>query len=96
MVGREGGRGSSGDSGREVIARTLAHQGVYATRPLRELVLQHVPGTLADAAECVRRLAAEVPRLVNQAAALAPTGGTWRPEAAALLKEVIRVGCRKP
>ena len=73
-------------------ARTRTHQGVYATRPLRELVLQHVPCTLADAAECVRRLAVEVPRLQNQAAALAPTDGTCTPSAAAVLDEVIGGG----
>lgn len=50
---------------------------------------QHVPRTLADAAECVQRLALEVPRLQNQAAALALAFGTWTPEAAAVLKEVI-------
>ena len=75
-------------------ARTRTHQGVYATRPLRELVQQHVPCTMADAAECVQRLAAEVPRLVNQAAALAPTDGTWTPSAAAVLDKVIGGGER--
>lgn len=75
-------------------AFTHAHQDIYATRPLRELVQQHAPCTLADAAKCVQRLAAEVPRLQNQAAALALTGGTWTPEAAAVLKEVIGGGCR--
>ena len=70
-------------------ARTHAHQDVYATRPLRELVQQHAPRTLADAVECVQRLAVEFPRLQNQAAALAPTDGTWTPEAAAVLEEVI-------
>jgi len=86
--------GKGGDNkriwGDRAHARTHAHQGVHATRPLRELVQQHAPRTLADAAECVRRLAAEVPRLKSQAA-LELTGGTWTPEAAAVLKEVQRV-----
>ena len=75
--------------GRNKHAHVHAHQGGYATLPLREL-LQHAPRTLPDAAECVRRLRVEVSRLQCQAAAVALTGGrgTRMKEAAALLKEV--------
>ncbi len=71
------------------VQQSAARHSIYATRPLSELLWHHPPRTLVDAAQCVQRLAAEVPRLQNQAAALAHTGGTWTPEAAAVLKEVI-------
>lgn len=65
------------------------HQVVYATQPLGELLHYHVPQTLLDVVDCMRRLTVEIPRLQSQADALQRT---WTPEAAALLKQVEWVG----
>jgi hypothetical protein len=71
---------------RDFLCIVERHLLLYATRPLLELLEHHPPRTLVDAADCMRRVAAEVARLKYQVAGLQRT---WSPNSAMLL---IKVG----